>query len=241
MANPKTMSRLKSTVDVLMTSPSRVPMLKCGCTVPAWKPFTYGAGKVARGGIRWSDRQEDFRTEILGLIKAQMVKNSVIVPVGSKGGFVVKRPPKDGGAKRMCQKGLNAIKPLCGARLMSPTTFPGMISSLLDVVRHDEDDPYLVVAADKGTATFSDIANSISVEYGFWLDDAFASGGSQGYDHKIMGITARGAWEAVKRHFREVSHDTQTGTSPALASVTWPATSLKRDALIPTYSACCRF
>lgn len=168
-------------------------------------------GKVARGGIRWSDRQEDFRTEILGLIKAQMVKNAVIVPVGSKGGFVVKRPPKEGGREAYVAEGIECYRTFMRGLLDVTDNLSGDdVIPPTDVVRHDEDDPYLVVAADKGTATFSDIANGISVEYGFWLDDAYASGGSQGYDHKIMGITARGAWEAVKRHFREMGHDTQT-------------------------------
>ena len=166
-------------------------------------------GKVARGGIRWSDRKEDFRTEILGLMKAQMVKNAVIVPVGSKGGFVVKQPPATRDAlmaevvecyKTLMRGLLDLTDNIVGAKLVPPR----------NTVRHDGDDPYLVVAADKGTATFSDIANGVSADYGFWLGDAFASGGSAGYDHKAMGITARGAWEAVKRHFREIGTDIQT-------------------------------
>jgi glutamate dehydrogenase len=166
-------------------------------------------GKVARGGIRWSDRKEDFRTEILGLMKAQMVKNAVIVPTGSKGGFVVKHPPAQ-------REALQAEVVACYTTLMQ-----GMLDITdtiagdapvppKDVVRHDGDDPYLVVAADKGTATFSDIANGIAIEYGFWLGDAYASGGSDGYDHKAMAITARGAWETVKRHFRELGVDIQS-------------------------------
>ena len=166
-------------------------------------------GAVARGGIRWSDRREDFRTEVLGLMKAQMVKNAVIVPVGAKGGFVVKRPP----ARRdelpeeviACYQTfirglLDLTDDIDGGEVVPPT----------GVVRYDGDDPYLVVAADKGTATFSDIANGIALEEGFWLGDAFASGGSTGYDHKEMGITARGAWESVKRHFRELDRNVQT-------------------------------
>ncbi len=173
-------------------------------------------GPVARGGLRWSDRREDFRTEVLGLVKAQSVKNAVIVPVGAKGGFVVKRPPADPTDREaVLAEGIACYR-----------TF---ISSLLDVtdnlvtvdgeqqvvpppqvVRYDGDDTYLVVAADKGTATFSDIANQVALDYGFWLGDAFASGGSVGYDHKAMGITARGAWESVKRHFRELGLNTQT-------------------------------
>ena len=171
--------------------------------------------KVARGGIRWSDRKEDFRTEILGLMKAQMVKNAVIVPTGSKGGFVVKRPPASREAFQA--EGVECYKTLLRGLLDVTDNFQGArIVPPRDVVRHDADDPYLVVAADKGTATFSDIANGVSAEYGFWLGDAFASGGSVGYDHKVMGITARGAWEAVKRHFREVGSDIQTSDFTAV-------------------------
>ncbi|HET8728132.1 MAG TPA: NAD-glutamate dehydrogenase domain-containing protein, partial [Alphaproteobacteria bacterium] len=162
-------------------------------------------GKVARGGIRWSDRREDFRTEILGLMKAQMVKNAVIVPVGSKGGFVVKRPPKEGGREALLAEGIECYKMMMRGLLDETDNLSGgQVVPPANVVRLDEDDPYLVVAADKGTASFSDIANGVSAEYGFWLGDAFASGGSHGYDHKAMGITAKGAWEAVKRHFREL-------------------------------------
>ncbi|HEX7970509.1 MAG TPA: NAD-glutamate dehydrogenase, partial [Stellaceae bacterium] len=166
-------------------------------------------GKVARGGIRWSDRKEDFRTEILGLMKAQMVKNAVIVPTGSKGGFVVKRPPATREAYQA--EGVECYRTLLRGLLDITDNIVGnRVVPPRDVVRHDGDDPYLVVAADKGTASFSDIANGVSAEYGFWLGDAFASGGSAGYDHKAMGITARGAWEAVKRHFREIGTDIQT-------------------------------
>ncbi|MDQ5829123.1 MAG: NAD-glutamate dehydrogenase, partial [Actinomycetota bacterium] len=168
-------------------------------------------GKVARGGIRWSDRREDFRTEILGLMKAQTVKNAVIVPVGAKGGFVVKRPPTQGGREALMQEVVACYRTLiCGMLDLTDNLEGDRVVPPPDVVRYDEDDPYLVVAADKGTATFSDIANGISAEYGFWLGDAFASGGSAGYDHKEMGITARGAWESVKRHFRELGTDTQS-------------------------------
>ena len=169
-------------------------------------------GKVARGGIRWSDRREDFRTEILGLMKAQMVKNAVIVPVGSKGGFFVKHPPPAEAGREAAQAEAIECYKILMRGLLDVTdnlTVDG-VKPPADVVRHDDDDPYLVVAADKGTATFSDIANGVSREYGFWLDDAFASGGSSGYDHKGMGITARGAWVAVKRHFRELGVDVQT-------------------------------
>ncbi len=173
-------------------------------------------GAVARGGLRWSDRPEDFRTEILGLVKAQEVKNAVIVPVGAKGGFVLKQSPAATGDPAADREGLMAEGIAC---------YRLFISSLLDltdnrvggaivppelVVRHDADDSYLVVAADKGTATFSDIANGVAADYGFWLGDAFASGGSVGYDHKAMGITARGAWESVRYHFRDLGVDTQT-------------------------------
>jgi glutamate dehydrogenase len=169
-------------------------------------------GPVARGGLRWSDRREDFRTEVLGLVKAQMVKNTVIVPVGSKGGFFCKQLPdpsvdrdawfNEGVAcyKRFINGLLDITDNIVGGRIVAPD----------EVVRHDGDDPYLVVAADKGTATFSDIANGIANAHGFWLDDAFASGGSVGYDHKGMGITARGGWESVKRHFRALGRDSQT-------------------------------
>jgi len=166
-------------------------------------------GRVARGGIRWSDRREDFRFEILGLMKAQMVKNVVIVPVGSKGGFVVKNPSSDRAIYQ--QEGVAAYRTLlCGMLDLTDNLRNDGLAPPPEVVRRDADDPYLVVAADKGTATFSDIANAISAEYEFWLGDAFASGGSAGYDHKKMGITARGAWEAVKRHFRELGLDTQS-------------------------------
>lgn len=162
-------------------------------------------GKVARGGLRWSDRGEDFRTEVLGLMKAQMTKNSVIIPVGSKGGFVVKKPPVEGGREAFLQEGIECYKTfLRGLLDITDNRVGNKIVSPKQVVSHDEYDPYLVVAADKGTATFSDIANGVSEEYGFWLGDAFASGGSAGYDHKKMGITAKGAWVSVKRHFSEM-------------------------------------
>ncbi|MEU3335311.1 NAD-glutamate dehydrogenase [Streptomyces sp. NPDC002144] len=169
-------------------------------------------GKVARGGLRWSDRREDFRTEILGLVKAQMVKNTVIVPVGAKGGFVAKQLP-DPAADRdaWLAEGIASYKTFISALLdITDNMVAGEVVPPQDVVRHDEDDTYLVVAADKGTATFSDIANEVAESYNFWLGDAFASGGSAGYDHKGMGITARGAWESVKRHFRELGVDTQS-------------------------------
>ncbi|WP_416304840.1 NAD-glutamate dehydrogenase [Neptunicella sp. SCSIO 80796] len=168
-------------------------------------------GKVARGGLRWSDRQEDFRTEILGLVKAQQVKNAVIVPVGAKGGFICKNLPTEGGREAFFKEGQECYRIFIRSLLdITDNIVDGAIVPPKDVVRLDEDDPYLVVAADKGTATFSDIANAISEEYGFWMGDAFASGGSVGYDHKKMGITARGGWESVKRHFREMGVDCQT-------------------------------
>ncbi len=168
-------------------------------------------GRVARGGLRWSDRPEDFRTEILGLVKAQMVKNTVIVPVGSKGGFVLKRAPAISDREAYMKEGVACYQDyLRGLLDITDNRVGDTIVPPPQVKRHDSDDPYLVVAADKGTATFSDYANGISREYGFWLDDAFASGGSAGYDHKVMGITARGAWESVKRHFREMGTDIQT-------------------------------
>ncbi len=166
-------------------------------------------GTVARGGLRWSDRIEDYRTEILGLVKAQTVKNSVIVPSGAKGGFVCKRLPK-GDRDAVMAEVVDCYKQFIGGLLdVTDNLVNGTVSHPEDVVRYDGDDSYLVVAADKGTATFSDIANAVAAERGFWLGDAFASGGSVGYDHKAMGITARGAWESVKYHFREMGVDVQ--------------------------------
>ena len=165
---------------------------------------------ISRGGLRWSDRHEDFRTEVLGLMKAQMVKNAVIVPMGAKGGFVVKNPPSSGGRQAFIDEGVACYKTFIRGLLdITDNVEDSNVIPPKNIIRRDSDDPYLVVAADKGTATFSDIANGLSDEYGFWLGDAFASGGSAGYDHKEMGITARGAWESVKRHFLELGHDTQ--------------------------------
>ncbi|MGB8567194.1 MAG: NAD-glutamate dehydrogenase domain-containing protein, partial [Pseudolabrys sp.] len=170
-------------------------------------------GKVARGGIRWSDRPQDFRTEILGLVKAQQVKNAVIVPVGAKGGFVPKLMPKGASRDVVQAEGVATYRIFISALLdITDNIADGKLIPPANVVRHEGDDPYLVVAADKGTATFSDLANTISIEHDYWLGDAFASGGSAGYDHKAMGITARGAWEAVKRHFREM--DVDIGKTP---------------------------
>lgn len=168
-------------------------------------------GPIARGGLRWSDRREDFRTEVLGLVKAQRVKNAVIVPTGSKGGFYPKQLPASGERTEIFEEGRNAYKQFIRGLLdVTDNIVDGRTVAPTNVVRWDDDDPYLVVAADKGTATFSDTANDISRDYGFWLGDAFASGGTNGYDHKVMGITARGAWEAVKRHFREAGKNIQS-------------------------------
>ena len=179
-----------------------------------WSPEVEGVhlrfGPVARGGLRWSDRRDDFRTEVLGLVKAQQVKNAVIVPVGAKGGFFPKNLPESGTREAVREAGIAAYRIFISALLEISDNLVSNESQRPDnVVAWDGDDPYLVVAADKGTATFSDIANEISEEHGWWLGDAFASGGSAGYDHKKMGITARGAWEAVKRHFREIGKDIQ--------------------------------
>jgi glutamate dehydrogenase len=209
--------RAKAYLSVKL-DPARVPDL------PKPRPyreiFVYGPrvegvhlrfGAVARGGLRWSDRREDFRTEVLGLVKAQMVKNTVIVPVGAKGGFFVKRPPADGGREAQLAEGVACYRMFIHGLLdVTDNIVEGVIVKPVDVICHDGDDPYLVVAADKGTATFSDIANSVSAEHGFWLGDAFASGGSNGYDHKEMGITAKGGWESVKRHFRALGRDSQS-------------------------------
>ena len=192
--------------------PAPRPMYEIWVYSPRFEGVHLRFGKVARGGLRWSDRREDFRTEVLGLVKAQMVKNAVIVPTGSKGGFFAKALPDPAldrdawlaegiASYKLFVSGLlDVTDNLIGTQVIPPPS----------VVRLDGDDPYLVVAADKGTATFSDIANAVARSYGYWLDDAFASGGSDGYDHKVMAITARGAWESVKRHFREMGVDTQT-------------------------------
>ncbi|WP_117235481.1 NAD-glutamate dehydrogenase [Vibrio maerlii] len=202
----------------LKLRPSDIPEIPA--PVPAFEIFVYApdiegvhlrGGKVARGGLRWSDRQEDFRTEILGLVKAQQVKNTVIVPVGAKGGFVCKKQHLMTTRDEIFAEGQRCYKRFIRALLdVSDNIIEGDVVPPKSVVRHDEDDPYLVVAADKGTATFSDLANSVSEEYNFWLGDAFASGGSNGYDHKAMGITAKGGWESVKRHFREMGINCQT-------------------------------
>ncbi|MDA1358151.1 NAD-glutamate dehydrogenase [Glycomyces luteolus] len=190
--------------------PKPRPMFEVFVYSPNFEGVHMRYGRVARGGLRWSDRKEDFRTEILGLVKAQEVKNTVITPVGAKGGFVLKRTDFNDRADFQAEgvaryrEFISALLDITDNRDADNTVVPPP-----NVVRHDGDDPYLVVAADKGTATFSDVANGVAAEYGFWLGDAFASGGSVGYDHKKMGITARGAWESVKRHFRAEGLDTQ--------------------------------
>src|SRR5437879_4279676 len=190
--------------------PEPKPLFEIWVCSPRVEAAHLRGGYVARGGIRWSDRMEDFRTEVLGLMKAQMVKNVVIVPVGAKGGFVLKQPPA-ADREALMKEGIACYQTFLRGMLdITDNLVDGKIVPPKGVLRHDGDDAYLVVAADKGTATFSDIANGIAAEYGFWLGDAFASGGSAGYDHKKMAITARGAWESVKRHFRELGVNTQS-------------------------------
>jgi len=197
--------------EAIPNMPLPRPMFEIFVYSPRFEAIHLRNGKVARGGLRWSDRREDFRTEVLGLMKAQRVKNAVIVPTGAKGGFVLKRPPTDNNRESLMKEGIACYQNFIRALLDITDNYKdGQVIKPLNVVCYDEDDTYLVVAADKGTATFSDIANEISLEYGFWLGDAFASGGSTGYDHKKMAITARGGWESVKRHFREMGIDTQS-------------------------------
>jgi glutamate dehydrogenase len=191
--------------------PEPRPLYEIFVYSPRFEGIHLRGGKVARGGLRWSDRPEDFRTEVLGLVKAQMVKNTVIVPVGSKGGFVLKKAPPATDREAYQKEGVACYQDyLRGLLDLTDNRAGGAVVAPPQVVRYDGDDPYLVVAADKGTATFSDYANAVSLEYGHWLGDAFASGGSAGYDHKAMGITARGAWESVKRFFRELGRDIQS-------------------------------
>ncbi|PCI18560.1 MAG: glutamate dehydrogenase [Piscirickettsiaceae bacterium] len=190
--------------------PSPKPKFEIFVYSPRIEGVHLRGGPVARGGLRWSDRKEDFRTEVLGLMKAQMSKNAVIVPTGAKGGFIVKRSLDGLSRDEMMEEVIECYSIFIGALLDITDNLQGeTVIPPQNVIRYDDDDPYLVVAADKGTATFSDIANGIAIDYGFWLGDAFASGGSVGYDHKKMGITAKGAWESVKRHFREMGVDTQ--------------------------------
>ncbi len=195
----------------LLDLPSPKPFREIFVASPVVEGVHLRMGPVARGGLRWSDRRDDFRTEVLGLVKAQQVKNAVIVPVGSKGGFFPKRLPRGGSADAIRAEAVVAYKVfLCGLLDLTDNLMAnGAVDHPRGVIVYDAVDPYLVVAADKGTATFSDIANGVARDYGFWLDDAFASGGSAGYDHKVMAITARGAWESVKRHFRELGKDIQ--------------------------------
>ncbi|WP_369378533.1 NAD-glutamate dehydrogenase [Streptomyces sp. cg36] len=210
--NPHAYVSMKFDPQAIPDLPAPRPAFEIWVYSPRVEGVHLRFGKVARGGLRWSDRREDFRTEILGLVKAQMVKNTVIVPVGAKGGFVAKQLP-DPSVDRdaWLAEGIASYKTFISALLdITDNLVAGEVVPPSDVVRHDEDDTYLVVAADKGTATFSDIANDVAISYDFWLGDAFASGGSAGYDHKGMGITARGAWESVKRHFRELGHDSQS-------------------------------
>lgn len=208
---PKSWLAIKLNPARIADMPLPRPLYEIFVYSPQVEAVHLRAAKVARGGIRWSDRREDFRTEILGLMKAQQVKNAVIVPSGAKGGFVAKCLPVDGTREEIMSEVVNCYQTFMRGLLdLTDNLQNGKIIPPLDTVRYDEDDPYLVVAADKGTATFSDIANAISAEYNFWLGDAFASGGSAGYDHKKIGITARGAWESVKRHFRVIGINSET-------------------------------
>jgi glutamate dehydrogenase len=211
---PKSLISVKFESRKLTDLPLPRPLYEVFVYSPRVEGVHLRFGKVARGGIRWSDRPQDFRTEVLGLVKAQQVKNAVIVPVGAKGGFVPKLMPKGATRDVVQAEGVATYRLFISSLLdITDNIAPdGKIIPPANVVCHEGDDPYLVVAADKGTATFSDIANAISIEHDFWLSDAFASGGSAGYDHKAMGITARGAWEAVKRHFREM--DVDIGKTP---------------------------
>ncbi|WP_339800232.1 NAD-glutamate dehydrogenase, partial [uncultured Marinobacter sp.] len=202
---PKAYISVKLDPHSISDVPLPLPMYEIFVYSPQVEGVHLRGGKVARGGLRWSDRFEDYRTEILGLVKAQQVKNAVIVPVGAKGGFVAKQLPEPSDREAFQREGIAAYKTFIRGLLdITDNLVPEGISPPASVVRHDGDDHYLVVAADKGTATFSDIANGLAADYGFWMGDAFASGGSNGYDHKKMGITARGAWVSVERHFREI-------------------------------------
>lgn len=202
---------LKLNSKAISGVPRPHPLFEIFVYSPAFEGVHLRCAKVARGGLRWSDRREDFRTEVLGLMKAQQVKNAVIVPSGAKGGFVPKRIAMNASREEIQAEGIRCYQQFIRGLLdITDNYVDSVIQKPVSVVCYDEDDPYLVVAADKGTATFSDIANAISLEYGFWLGDAFASGGSVGYDHKRMGITAKGAWESVKRHFYQIGIDINT-------------------------------
>jgi len=208
---PKTYLSLKLDPSAIPDLPEPRPTYEIFVCSPRVEGVHLRFGAVARGGLRWSDRRDDFRTEVLGLVKAQMVKNTVIVPVGAKGGFVAKQLPDPGDREAWLAEGVACYRTFISGLLdVTDNLVDGETVPPRDVVRHDGDDSYLVVAADKGTAAFSDIANEVAADYGFWLGDAFASGGSVGYDHKRMGITARGAWVSVRRHFRELGVDCQT-------------------------------
>lgn len=208
---PKSYISIKLNSKTIAGVPRPFPMFEIFVYAPRFEGVHLRCGRVARGGIRWSDRKEDFRTEVLGLMKAQQVKNAVIVPSGAKGGFVPKQIPLNATRQEILAEGISCYQYFIRGLLDITDNYKnGAFCKPDNVVCYDEDDPYLVVAADKGTATFSDIANAISLEYGFWLGDAFASGGSVGYDHKKMGITAKGAWESVKRHFYEMGENIQT-------------------------------
>jgi glutamate dehydrogenase len=206
---PKPYISFKVACRELVDLPSPKPFAEIFVASPRVEAAHLRLGPVARGGIRWSDRRDDFRTEILGLVKAQQVKNAVIVPVGAKGGFYPKALPRSGSQQQVLEEAIGAYRIFLRGLLdiTDNIAADGTVIHPDECVIHDGEDPYLVVAADKGTASFSDIANAMAEEYGFWLGDAFASGGSAGYDHKAMGITARGAWEAVERHFRELGKD----------------------------------
>ncbi|MDD9911250.1 MAG: NAD-glutamate dehydrogenase [Ahrensia sp.] len=208
--SPAPVLAFKFDPSAISIMPQPVPHREIFVSSPRVEGTHIRFGPVARGGLRWSDRAQDYRTEVLGLVKAQQVKNAVIVPVGSKGGFLPRQLPVGGDRDAVFQEGREAYRIFISSLLsLTDNLVEGEVKPPAKTVRHDGDDPYFVVAADKGTATFSDTANAISQDYDFWLDDAFASGGSAGYDHKAMGITARGAWEAVKRHFREMDRDIQ--------------------------------
>jgi glutamate dehydrogenase len=208
---PKPYLSFKLDPSMIPDLPLPLPLFEIFVYSPRMEGVHLRGARVARGGIRWSDRREDFRTEILGLMKAQTVKNAVIVPLGAKGGFVIKQPPASTDREALTAEAIACYQTLIRGMLdLTDNLVAGQVVLPPNVVRYDDDDPYLVVAADKGTATFSDIANALARDYGFWLGDAFASGGSTGYDHKQMGITSRGAWESVKRHFRELGRDVET-------------------------------
>lgn len=207
---PKPYLSFKFNPQSVTAMPSPRPMFEVFVYAVVMEGVHLRGGRVARGGLRWSDRMEDYRTEVLGLMKAQMVKNTVIVPVGAKGGFVVKNLLPSDSMDARHQKGIAAYRMLLSGMLdLTDNLQGGQVLRPNDVTSYDDPDPYLVIAADKGTATFSDTANALAAEYRFWLGDAFASGGSAGYDHKAMGITARGAWESVKRNFRELGVNIQ--------------------------------